>query len=204
MKFPSMTFPLGVAGSMLLTILTATPGLSFPFFPASQNSSDWEGGSRAERVCVNALESRGFRVTDVLERNDFTGGSEIILRVRERNSSYAIGCDYADRTGEVQLYQLQGYGNRYDDDYDDDRYDDYDDDDSYNRGGRVGNRREAETIARRAIEDQLGVDANSEVIEIDEAERNNRRWKVTGNVNGAPFEIKIRSEDGSVEDFELR
>jgi hypothetical protein len=180
-----------------LTLL-AMPGLSLPapMLIASR---------RAQETCLDAVQQQGLRVTDVVEQNDYAGGSEIILRGRTRNQSFTVGCDYAENTGRVQLYQLEGRDNSRDDDREDDREDDWDDDEYGNRynNDSAGDRRSAERIARQEIERQLGVDADSDVIEIDQTRSSNRNWYVEGNVNGAPFEVRIR-QDGSVEDFVLR
>ena len=152
---------------------------------------------RAQETCVDAAQQQGLRVTDVVEQNDYAGGTEIILRGRNRNQSVTVGCDYAENTGRVQLYRLEGRDDSQGDNRDDDRYVD-----RYNEG-EVSNRGDAERVARREIERQLGVDSDSDVIEIDETRNNDRKWYVEGNVNGAPFEVRIR-RDGSVEDFVLR
>lgn len=208
---------------------------------------------QAEAICIDAAESQGLRVTDVLDRNNFAGGSEIVLQVRDYRSGnrngYRIGCDYADNTGQVQLYRLDNVADRrdrnddwfdpherrtdrgdhwrndnwndrwdqdqdnWDDDWNGDRNDSWNDNWNDNRydwddwdydGGRVSNRRDAEGIARRAIESELGVDAGSNVIQVDQARRDDQRWYVEGDVNGAAFVVRIRSEDGAVERFILR
>jgi hypothetical protein len=170
-----------------------------PVWPASRPGT-LIADRNAESTCINAAEDEGLRVTDVIDRNDFEGGSEVVMRIRQRNRTYTVGCDYANNTGRVELYQLESedLGDDGYDDYGNDRYNDerYSEDD-------VNDSEEAEWIARRAVEEQLGVDADSDVIRIDEARRNDRRWYVEGDVNGAPFAVRIR-RDGSVEDFQLR
>ncbi|MFM7426269.1 MAG: hypothetical protein ACKO7W_14970 [Elainella sp.] len=150
----------------------------------------------AESTCIDAVESQGLRVADVLDRNSYEGGSEVIMRVQRRRDFYTVGCDYASSTQQVQLYRLEGED---DQSYDDSRYGD---DDRYG-SDRINNQAEAEDIARQVVEDQLGVDANSDVIRIAETRRNNGRWYVRGDVNGAAFAVRIR-QNGSVEDFQLR
>jgi hypothetical protein len=171
--------------------------------------SGWQAGDRAVNICVDAASARGFRVEEVVEQNEFSGGAEVIMRVRSRYDSALIGCDYADNTRQVQLYQLESGRNTWEDNRDDD---DDNDDDDYNDNdyfddryseGRINNRRDAETMARQVIEDELGVDANSDIIRIGETRRNRQVWYVAGDVNGAPFEVEIR-RDGSVADFRLR
>jgi hypothetical protein len=147
---------------------------------------------RARETCVEAAQQQGLQVTDVVEQNNYSGGTEVILRGRNRNQTVTVGCDYADNTGQVQLYRLEGRDGRQNDRG------------NNNRGDReVGSRGDAERIARREIQQQLGVDADSDVIEIDETRNSDRKWYVEGNVNGAPFEVRIR-RDGSVENFVLR
>lgn len=176
---------------LLLTVL-ATPAFSLP-----ADRAGWYVASRdAEATCIDAVEDQGLRVADVLDRNTYEGGSEVIMRVQRRREFYTVGCDYANNTQQVQLYRLEGED---DQSYDDNRYGEGD---RYGND-RVNNQDEAEDIARQAVQDQLGVDADSEVIRIAETRRNDGRWYVRGDVNGAPFAVRIR-QNGSVEDFELR
>lgn len=201
----------------------ATPGLSQPFYRDGYDSygnrydygyrNGWVANRRlAEDICVDAVERQGLRVIDILGQNEYEGGAEIIMQVQERRGSLTVGCDYADNSRRVQLYQVDA--RRYDDDYNDNNdYNDSNDswggdwrrdDDRYSYDDYVNSDSEAVRIARRAVEEQLGVDANSDVIEINDLREGNRRWRVDGQVNGAPFRVLIRSEDGSVEDFRLR
>ena len=151
---------------------------------------------RARETCVDAAQGQGLQVTDVVEQNDYSGGTEVILRGRNRNQAVTVGCDYAENTGQVQLYRLEGRERNRDRGQDRNQ-----------SGNQYGDRdvgdRDAERIARREVQRQLGVDADSDVIEIDETRSNDRKWYVEGNVNGAPFEVRIR-RDGSVENFVLR
>lgn len=162
----------------------------------------WQSGDRAVNICVDAAASRGLRVEEVVEQNEFSGGAEVIMRVRNRYDSALIGCDYADNSRQVQLYQLESNSNSWEDDQGN-YWNDNDDFDNEYSDGRVNNRREAEIVARQVIEDELGVDASSDVIRIGETRRNRQVWHVAGDVNGAPFEVEIR-RDGSVADFQLR
>jgi hypothetical protein len=175
-------------GLTLASLTLAGPGFSLPepLVIASR---------RAQETCVDAAEQQGLRVTDVVEQNDYSGGSEVILRGRNRNQAFTVGCDYAENTGQVQLYRLEGRDNGRDDSSE--NWDDRDGNRSDDRYGEVRDRGDAERVARREIEQQLGVDADSDVIEIDQARSSNRSWYVEGNVNGAPFEVRIR-QDGSV------
>jgi hypothetical protein len=102
--------------------------------------------SRAEERCVSAVRSAGYRVNGILSTSTFSGGAEIIMEVRDRRESFVVGCDYAENTGDIELYQLENsgyrsnsrYDERYNDQYDDrynDRYGDQHDDeynDPYN------------------------------------------------------------------------
>ncbi len=176
----------------LLLAILATPAFSLP----SEQGSWVVADRRAEATCIDAVEDQGLRVTDVLDRNSYEGGSEVILRVQRRRESYTVGCDYANNTEQVQLYRLEGEDNQTRDDGRNSYNDRYDTD-------RVNDREEAEDIARQAVEDQLGVDANSDVIRIAETRRNDGQWYSRGDVNGAPFAVRI-DQNGSVEDFELR
>lgn len=194
----------GLTVSTLLGIATPSLGQSI------RDNRVLLANGRAEDTCIDAVEGQGLRVLDVIDRNEYEGGAEVVLQVRERRQSFTVGCDYADNTRRVQLYRLEGYD--YEDDWEqDDEFYGRDGrqqgDEFYGRGsynGRVNDGWQAEEIARRAVEDQLGVDANSDVIEIENAREGDRRWRVDGRVNGAPFEVWIRSGDGSVEDFRLR
>lgn len=199
MKSRSSALPISLLSTGL--VISTLFGVTAPSFGQSRlENRTLLADGRAEDTCINAVERQGLQVVDVLDRNEYAGGSEVVLRVRERRQSFTLGCDYADNTRRVQLYQLDGY----EDDWEQD--DDFYDRNSYNRSynDEVSDSWQAEEIARRAVEDQLGVDANSEVIRINNTRRADRRWRVNGQVNGAPFEVWIRSQDGSVEDFQLR
>lgn len=185
----------GLTVSTLLGIATPSLGQSI------RDNRVLLANGRAEDTCIDAVEGQGLRVLDVIDRNEYEGGAEVVLQVRERRQSFTVGCDYADNTRRVQLYRLEGYEDNWEQD-----------EEFYDRGfsnsrvnnGRVNDGWQAEEIARQAIENQLGVNANSDVIEINNAREGDRRWRVDGRVNGAPFEVWIRSGDGSVEDFRLR
>jgi hypothetical protein len=90
------------------------------------------------------------------------------------------------------------------DDYDSSGNDDDDDWQNQYAGESIDNRREAESIARDIVGEQLGIDdPYSSVVRIDDVAQENRTWVVEGRANGAPFVVRIRSNDGSVEDFQL-
>ncbi len=264
MKPNSVTSAAILALSSVWLPIFSPPGLSFPLpwmFPMANR--------QAEALCIDAAESQGWRVVDVGDHNQFAGGAEMVLQVRNdrfdsQNTAYTLGCNYAAPTGQVQLYHLADRRNRqedwfdphhnprsdrdnhWDNDWDDDWDDDWDGDhenweedwggrrddrwnDRWNNhrgdrwndyendyrsdsdwdnwrydGGRVSSRRDAEGIARQAIESELGVNAGSRRIQIDQSRQDNQRWYVEGDVNGTPFVVRIRSEDGTVERFILR
>jgi hypothetical protein len=184
-------------GLILFGLFLPLAGFATPSF-AQRTNGTLLADSRAENTCVDAAEDQGLRVLDVLEQNDYAGGTEVIMRVRGRSgsASYNLGCDYASNSRDVELYRIN------DREFDRDNSRDFDDDDR--RSGReVRDRQEAESIARQAIEDQLGVESNSEVIKIEETRSGDRNWRVRGRVNGAPFEVLIRASNGEVEDFRL-
>ncbi|MBD3883554.1 hypothetical protein IFO70_17440 [Phormidium tenue FACHB-886] len=153
--------------------------------------------SRAEQTCVTAARGRGLQVVDITSVNEYSGGAEVIMEVRQGRNSSSIGCDYSSATRDVELYRIEdNYGN--DDDNDNDWQNQYSGDD-------IRSERDAESIARRVVGQQLGIDdPYSSVVRIDEVQRENgdRDWVVEGRANGAPFVVRLR-EDGSVQDFQL-
>jgi hypothetical protein len=162
--------------------------------------------SRAEDVCESAVRDRGLQVEDIVETNDHSGGTEVVMRVSRRGDDYTVGCDYDDSSRNVELYRIED--DRQDNSRNDSRYDSRDDnsgDRFYRTGsGSVSDRREAENIARDAVGDQLDIDdPYSDIVEINQVEQNGRNWVVEGEANGAPFRVRIRSNDSSVEDFQL-
>jgi hypothetical protein len=181
-----------------------TASTTVKFQPATQIAA-----SRAEDVCESEVRDRGLQVEDVLETNDHSGGTEVIMRVSRRGDDYTVGCDYDDSSRNVELYRIEddrgnGRYNTNSDRYDtnSDRYDNSDD--RFDRRGSVSDRREAENIARDAVGDQLDIDdPYSDIVEIRQVEQNGRNWVVEGEANGAPFRVRIRSNDASVEDFQL-
>ncbi len=168
--------------------------------------------SRAEDTCVNAAEDRGLRVEDILETNEQPGGAEVIMRVSRRSERYSIGCDYNSSNRATELYRIENDG---DGDFRDDRSrDSFDDDfpfgsgndrrDRFSSSGEVRDRQDAENIARDAVRDRLGIDnSDSEVVDIQNIQRENRTWVVEGEANGAPFVVRIRASDASIQDFDL-
>jgi hypothetical protein len=166
--------------------------------------------SRAEDVCESAVRDRGLQVEDIVETNNHSGGTEVIMRVSRRGDDYTVGCDYDDSSRNVELYRIED--DRQDNSRNDSRYDsrydsrnDNSNDRFYRTGsGTVSDRREAENIARDAVGDQLDIDdPYSDIVEINQVEQDGRNWVVEGEANGAPFRVRIRSSDASVEDFQL-
>ncbi|NJR40471.1 MAG: hypothetical protein HC781_18610 [Leptolyngbyaceae cyanobacterium CSU_1_4] len=185
-------------------VLTANTSLRFQ--PALQIAQS----SRAESICTSEVRDRGLRVVDILETNDHSGGTEVIMRVTRSGDDYTVGCDYSDSSRNVELYRIEEDRGDRNDRFENDRFESNDDSDDRfyrgerNGGDRVGDRQDAEDIARDAVGDQLGIDdPYSEIVEITGIERNNQNWVVEGEANGAPFRVRIRSNDGSVEDFQL-
>lgn len=160
--------------------------------------------SRAERVCTDAVEDEGYRVTEILETNSFSGGVEVVMEVSRRGSTRVVGCDYSDNTRAVELYEVEGYRSE------DDRYAYGDSDESwqnqfYDPNG-VRDRSYAEDLAREVVGQQLGIDdPYSDVVRIDEVRResSNRNWVVEGRANGAPFVVTIRADDAYILGFEV-
>ena len=172
---------------------------------------------RAEQTCVSAARDRGLQVVDVTAVNETSGGAEVIMQVQQRrNGSSSVGCDYSNATHDVELYRIEDNGNS-----NNDRNNNGSSNNGYNggyNGGRnsndgwqnqsgnsIRNQSDAESIARQAVGDQLGIDnPNSGVVHIDNVQRNgDREWIVEGKANGAPFKVRLRSDDGSVQDFQL-
>jgi hypothetical protein len=198
------TFSLGTA-SLGAASSPMTASTTVKFQPVTQIAA-----SRAEDVCESEVRDRGLQVEDVLETNDHSGGTEVIMRVSRRGDDYTVGCDYDDSSRNVELYRIEDdRGSRRSDDSDDsnDRFgrNSNSDDRFYRSGsGSVSDRREAENIARDAVGDQLDIDdPYSDIVEINQVEQNGRNWVVEGEANGAPFRVRIRSNDASVEDFQL-
>jgi hypothetical protein len=198
------TFSLGTASlGAASSPMTASPTVKFQ--PVTQIAA-----SRAEDVCESEVRDRGLQVEDVLETNDHSGGTEVIMRVSRRGDDYTVGCDYDDSSRNVELYRIEDdRGSRYNTNSDryntnSDRYDNSDDRFYRSGSGSVSDRREAENIARDAVGDQLDIDdPYSDIVEIRQVEQNGRNWVVEGEANGAPFRVRIRSNDASVEDFQL-
>jgi hypothetical protein len=195
--------------NLLLPVLAALSLGAVPSPTTANSSVKFQpplqiAASRAEDVCESELRDRGLQVEDVSETNDHSGGTEVILRVSRRGDDYTIGCDYDDSSRNVELYRIE-------DDRRDSRRDDRfgrgsNSDDRFDRSGSgsVSNRQEAERIARDEVGDQLGIDdPYSDIVDIQSVDRNNRDWIVEGEANGAPFRVRIRSSDASVEDFQL-
>ncbi len=189
------------------TIVASNPPLtvdaSSGFQPVLQIA---QSSGRAEDTCTSAVRDRGLRVVDVLETNEHSGGTEVTMRVSRSGDEYTVGCDYSDSSRNVELYRIEdssrNSGDRFENNNDNSG-------DRFNRGDsnssdRVGDRQEAENIAREAVGNQLGIDnPNSDIVEIKGVERNNQNWVVEGEANGAPFRVRIRSNDGSIQDFQL-
>jgi hypothetical protein len=177
--------------------------LSFPLTTTPPPEFQIAQVDRAEDVCTDQVRDRGWRVEDVLETNEHSNGVEVIMRVSRRGDESTVGCDYSRSSGDTQLYRIEDDRDYRGDRNDDDDYGD-NDDRFYRSGDEVGDRQEAERIARDAVGDQLGIDnPNSEIVEIKDVQRENRTWIVEGEANGAPFRVQIRRSDGSVQDFQL-
>ena len=190
-------------GTTPASSLPLTANASLRFQPGLQIAQS----GRAEETCVSEVRDRGLRVVDILETNDHSGGTEVIMRVNRRGDEYTVGCDYSDSSRNVDLYRIEDDRRDRNDRFESDNGSNSGD--RFNRGDsnssdRVGDRQDAENIARDAVGDQLGIDdPYSDIIEIKEVEHDNRTWVVEGEANGAPFRVRIRSSDASVEDFQL-
>ncbi|NJR65172.1 MAG: hypothetical protein HC772_07375 [Leptolyngbyaceae cyanobacterium CRU_2_3] len=189
-----------------LMVAASLPTLASPGAAAEHLTPTFQiaQSSRAEQTCVSAARDRGLRVQDIVSVNEYSGGAEVIMEVRQnRNGSSRIGCDYSSATRDVELYEIE-------DDYDSSS-DNNNNDDNSNWQNQYGNgdvrsRNSAESIAREVVGDQLGIDEPySSVVKIDTVQRenNNRSWVVEGRANGAPFVVRIRANDGSVQSFQL-
>ncbi|GAB4378761.1 MAG: hypothetical protein Kow00121_31330 [Elainellaceae cyanobacterium] len=198
----------------MLALTTSTVTFTVPKLAIGIENSSTAVAQRfrtgqAEQICVDALEDEGYRVNRILEANHFSGGAEVILEAEGRRERLVVGCDYADNTGDVELYRLERYAY---DRGDDDGYNNYpnnDSDDWQNRfydSNGVRDDDDAEDIARAVVGDQLGIDdPYSDIVRIDDVSRESRdrNWLVEGRVNGAPFLVRIRADDAYVLDFEL-
>jgi hypothetical protein len=157
--------------------------------------------SRAEQTCVSAARDRGLQVVDVTAVNETSGGAEVIMEVQQRrNGSSSVGCDYSNATHDVELYRIEDNGRS-----NNDRNSNNDGWQNQYSGSSIRSQSDAESAARQAVGDQLGIDnPNSSVVHIDDVQRNgDREWVVEGKANGAPFKVRLRSDDGSVQDFQL-
>ena len=174
-------------------------GSNQPSFQVAQRSTNL---NNAEETCTDRAEARGLRVQEVLSITPVSGGAEVRMRVGQRQQGYyTVGCDYSSGTGEVQLYRLEGE--------DTNRTEQYDNNSNWRNSysSEIRNRSDAESIARRVVGDQLGIDNPlSDVVRIDDVNRtnNNQTWEVEGRVNGAPFVVRLRASDASVLGFDLR
>ncbi|NJO40881.1 MAG: hypothetical protein HC769_07810 [Cyanobacteria bacterium CRU_2_1] len=198
-----------------LTTLALTTGVTAFALPGLTTEGTDRGfliaqSRQAEDACIDAVEEEGYEVDDILSSNSFSGGEEVILEVSDRSDVLVVGCDYADSTGDVELYVIEDeqYLNEDDDDDDEYGYDDSDEDwrnQFYDSDG-VSDRGYAEDIARELVGDQLGInDPYSDVVEIDNVSResggDDRAWLVEGSANGAPFQVLIRADDAYILDF---
>lgn len=170
------------------TAIAAPESAEAQVFQMAQNS-------RAEQICREAASDRGLRVLNIRDVNSHSGGAEVIMEVRQgRSGSQVVGCDYSSATRAVELYEIQ-------DDYSSSGENDWQ---NQADSESIDNRSDAESVARRAVGNELGIDDPfSSVIRIDKVQRENRSWMVEGRANGAPFEVRLRSDDGSVQDFQL-
>jgi hypothetical protein len=203
---------LSLGTSPASTLLTANAsGMFQPKLQIAQSG-------RAEETCTSEVRDRGLRVVDILETNDHSGGTEVIMRVNRQGDEYTVGCDYSDSSGNVELYRIEDSSR--DDSRSNSRNSDDNGDYRFGNNGRnsndrfgrsssdrndsdqVSDRSRAEDIAREAVKDELGIDDPS-IVDINDVQRDNRNWVVEGEANGAPFRVRIRSSDSSVEDFQL-
>ena len=179
--------------------------------------------SRAEQTCVSAARDRGLRIVDVTAVNETSGGAEVIMEVQQgRNGASSVGCDYSNATHNVELYRIEDNGSNSNNNRNNDRNNNgynngynngnngnngYNNNDGWQNqsGNSIRNQSDAEAIARQTVGEQLGIDnPNSSVVRIDNVQRNgDRDWVVEGKANGAPFEVRLRADDGSVQDFQL-
>jgi hypothetical protein len=148
--------------------------------------------SRAEQTCAAAARDRGFRNIEITAVNESSNGAEVILEAQQGRNRSTIGCDYSSATRDVELYRIEGDSS---DDSDDNWRNQY-------SGDGIRNEQDAASAARRVVGQELGINDLS-VVEIDDVQQDDRAWIVEGNANGAPFEVRLRSEDGSVQDFQL-
>lgn len=189
------------------TIVASNPPLtvdaSSGFQPVLQIA---QSSGRAEDTCTSEVRDRGLRVIDVLETNEHSGGTEVIMRVSRSGDEYTVGCDYSDSSRNVELYRIEDNNGSSGDRFENNNGssgDRFNRNDS-NRSDRVGDRQDAENIARDAVGDQLGIDdPYSDIVEIKDVAHSNQNWVVEGEANGAPFRVRIRSSDASIEDFQL-
>jgi hypothetical protein len=240
--------------ALTLMILTTGDALATPRSVPARINLHIAQVSRAEERCVDAVRRAGYRVNGILSTSTFSGGAEIIMEVRDRRENFVVGCDYAENTGDTELYRLETssyrsnrrYSERYDgrhtdpysdpysdpyysspDDWRNDRYQGrYDDpySDPYNTpyptdypstdnwqerfytASGVRDETYAEQIARAVVGDQLGLEnPYSDIVRIDlvRRESRDRNWIVEGRVNGAPFAVRIRSNDAYILGFDL-
>ena len=192
------------------TIVASNPPLTVDASSGFQPVLQIAQSSRAEETCTSKVRDRGLRIVDILETNEHSGGTEVMMRVSRSGDEYTVGCDYSDSSGNVELYRIEDSNrdrnNRFDNHNGNNNGNSGD---RFNRGDRnssdrVGDRQAAENIARDAVGDQLGIDdPDSDIVEIKGVERNNQSWVVEGEANGAPFRVRIRSSDASIEDFQL-
>lgn len=197
---PLTLFACGSVAIAASLTMAAPKALANVPFLGDQNSLISQN-SHAEQTCVSAARDRGLQVVDVTAVNETSGGAEVIMEVQQRrNGSSSVGCDYSNATHDVELYRIEDNGSS-----NNNRNSNNDGWQNQYSGNGIRNQSDAESIARQAVGDQLGIDnPNSSVVHIDDVQRNgDREWIVEGKANGAPFKVRLRSDDGSVQDFQL-
>lgn len=192
------------------TIVASNPPLTVNTSSGFQPVLQIAQSSRAEETCTSEVRDRGLRAVDILETNDHSGGTEVVMRVSRSGDEYTVGCDYSESSRNVELYRIEDDNRDRNDRFDNNNGNDNGNSgDRFNRGDRngsdrVGDRQDAENIARDAVGDQLGIDdPYSDIVEIKDVTRTNQNWVIEGEANGAPFRVRIRSSDASIEDFQL-
>jgi hypothetical protein len=208
MKSAAKPFTLLTCGSLAIaaSLTMAAPKAIANTSSAFNQNSLISQNSRAEQSCVSAARDRGLRIVDVTAVNETSNGAEVIMEVQQgRNGSSSVGCDYSNATHDVELYRIEDDNGSS---YNNDRNNGNSRDgwqNQYSGGDSIRNQSDAESIARQAVGEQLGIDnPNSSVVRIDDVQRNgDRDWVVEGRANGAAFKMRLRGDDGSVEDFQL-
>ncbi len=116
-------------------------GAAAPAF--SQLSISWSGGHRATDVCVGIVRDRGLPLLDIISQNDYSGGTEVVLRVLQGSDRVTIACNYPGDIDQVRFYRVESFGGNWRPIYDDywDHWRQYSDRrEDYRQGERWDNR----------------------------------------------------------------